>query len=179
MALVIRLSAAALLLGGCSGATDISANQTSKVAASAPAINAASVEARVGGRTLKLVSRQGGCALDIDGAVTPTGISAPCSFLRPKPGAAAWTHDYGAWGTIILAGGPPTTVTQEAAAQTGRKTADSCSDEGVAILVSGGKVALATLNRAQLWFCPDAAPDEKYYHGIAHRSKFAERKVVG
>jgi hypothetical protein len=62
MALVVRLSAAALVLSGCAGPADLSANQTSNVAASAPAINAASVEARVGGRTLKLVSRAGGCA---------------------------------------------------------------------------------------------------------------------
>jgi hypothetical protein len=183
MVLGFRLSSTALLLAACTAPVDNPGNRTGDTApaaaTAAPVTGPPESEARVGGRMLKLVMADGGCGLDLDGTITQTGIAGPCGFLRPKAGAPAWTHDYGARGAIVLIGGPPSTVTTTAATETGRKTEDSCSDEGVAVIVAGGKVALATLDRTPLWFCPNAAPDEKYYYGIAHQTEFAKRKTIG
>ncbi|HEU0045556.1 hypothetical protein [Sphingomonas sp.] len=158
------LPLAAALLIGCSAGAQPDGPQTNTVAPAATP-DGRLAEAQVGGRTLRLVTEGGQCALAAGAAPVPLGLAAPCGFLRPKAGAAAWVHDYGPRGAVVLVGGPPATAVT---ADSGRTAADRCSDVGRAVIVAEGKVGLSEIKRSAGWFCPDAAPDEKYYYGIAH-----------
>lgn len=133
--------------------------------------------ARVGMRDLELVATGDSCALKAGGNAIPLGLTAPCGFLRPKAAAAAWVQDYGKQGAVVLIGGASATTGDFAGA--GRTPADGCADTGRAVIVADGKIALSEVKQSPLWFCPDAAPDEKFYYSIAHERSFAQRTPVG
>lgn len=169
----------AVLLAGCSAGKAADDGQSLATTTVHAVPDDRLSEARVGGRALRLVTQAGQCALVVGAGVgaapVPLGLAAPCGFLRAKAGAAAWTHDYGTRGSVVLVGGPP----DPPAADSGRTVYDRCSDTGRAVIVLGGKLALSEVKRSPAWFCPDAAPDEKYYYGIAHERPFAARATVG
>lgn len=165
MSPVRALPLAAALLIGCSAGAQPDGPQGNVAASVTVAADDRLAAAQVGGRKLRLVTAGGQCALEAGGAPVPLGLAAPCGFLRAKAGAAAWVHDYGARGAVVLVGGPPAA---KVAADSGRTPADRCSDVGRAVIVAGGKVSLSEVKRSPGWFCPDAAPDEKYYYGVAH-----------
>jgi hypothetical protein len=172
MVLGVRLTLLAGLVAACSPGA--ATNQ----AGAAPERQQARLDsARAGGLDLALMDEAGQCVLELEGTKHRLEMNAPCAFLRPAKGAAVWSHDYGAWGTVVLVGGPPA-PDDAYRLDVGRTPADRCSNTGRAIILSGGKAALSDVKTSPIWFCPDSAPDEKYYYGIAHETAFAARKAI-
>lgn len=100
-----------------------------------------------------------------NGTVRPLSIGAPCRFLRRGAASSPAVHTYGR-ASMIIVGGPPAPASSYPAGS-GETPADRCSDVGQAVFVAAGKVALGSVIREKVGFCPNIAPDEKYYRGIA------------
>lgn len=175
MVLDIRLIGLAAVIAGCAPGAATAPGPDNRAMAE-PKVPLDS--ARVGGRDLALVTEDGECALDLDGTYHRLGFATPCRFLRIGASAPPTTHAYGDLGSVVLIGGPPA-PDADYAIDVGRMPADRCSNSGRAVIVSGRRVALGDLKTSPIWACPESAPDEKLYHGIALEMPFAKRTPIG
>lgn len=178
MVLGIRLAvAAAMFAGGCSAAP---APQSKAQQAATPSVSA-TVEkldsATVGGRSLDLIRRGDDCVLRVADKAKPLELGDACRFLRNRPGAAPASYAYGDRGAVVLVAGPPASAA-DYPSDMGQKPSDRCSNVGRAVIVRGDRVELSDVLTEAIGFCPDIAPDEKYFHGIAHQERFAARTAV-
>lgn len=156
----IRLMSLAALLA-------LPAAVCSKSPAVAPAGATVMDRASVAGQTLALVHQGRGCALSANGVVHALGIDAPCRFLRRGAASAPAVQKYGTR-SVILVGGPPAPASAYPTGS-GEGPADRCSDVSRAVFVTAGKIALGEVVRELAGFCPDIAPDEKYYRMLIPR----------
>lgn len=136
-------------------------------AATAWAQDDAPQSAEAGGKRIELATSGRNCALQYDGKTVELLLPAPCRFLARGAGQPAAAHAYDGRGAVLLVAGPLAHPDDYARSED-RKAADGCSHMAQAVIVKDGALKTGAPLLANLGFCAAAAPDEKFYYGIAH-----------
>lgn len=118
---------------------------------------------------LTLHHRQGRCAIRIndDPQSVLLDIPYPCGFVRANEKLVAQTYQYEGVGQVFVVAGPLVDInayTENA----GVNPEHMCSNQGQAIIVQDGKLALRQSRYVPLGFCHHLGFDEKDYYGFAH-----------
>lgn len=168
-----------MLVAACSGTASPQAEREEPRSApqAAPAADAPFDNATLAGRELRLVAQGSGCALRTGSASHPLGLPAPCRFMRRAPSDPPATHDYGDRGSVLMIAGSPSPASAYPADAT-KTPRDRCADSGRAVYARAGRLELGEVLRGPRRFCADLAPDEKFYHGVAHQARYAARTAV-
>ncbi len=91
----------------------------------------------------------------------------PCRFLERGDTGTATVEDYGEAGAVALVGGPLVALS-DYERFTGNEREDLCSYIAQPVFVRNGAVTVGDMVASSQGFCGYAAPDEKYYYGLAH-----------
>lgn len=133
---------------------------------SVPACGEEAVSVLIGGKHLKIVERDGRCLVEYGDAVRATGLPAPCRFLRRGRSGDAAVSEYVDRGSVVLIAGALAHPSDYGLVED-RSAEDRCSHMGRGVVVRDGSLHLSEVFVEPLGFCADAAPDEKFYYGIA------------
>ncbi len=120
----------------------------------------------IGGVSLSLMTLDAQCILKIGGELQSMDIPGPCRFLRRSADSAPTFHDYDGTSVALVAGAPANRA--DFSAFEDLEPSDECSHIGRGIIVKNGEAHLTEVFVSPLGYCPNIAPDEKFYFGIVH-----------
>ena len=107
------------------------------------------------------------CDIVIGEEFVSLALPPPCRFLERGESGEATLEDYGENGAVVLVGGP-LVAHSDYKRFNGRKPADICSYIAQPVFVKEGAVSVGEMVADSQGFCGQAAPDEKFYYGLAH-----------
>ncbi|MDR2173307.1 MAG: hypothetical protein LBE32_03775 [Burkholderiales bacterium] len=122
---------------------------------------------KINGETLTVAPLGRVCALQYKGKTIRLQLPGPCRFLARGQGQPVAVHSYPGKGSVVLVAGPLAHLDDYARSED-RKPADQCSHMAQAATLMDGAVRVGAPILDNLGFCAAAAPDEKFYYGIAH-----------
>lgn len=121
----------------------------------------------IAGLEIELVELGRTCGVLVEGEQIELSLPPPCRLLARGETGSATVEDYGEAGAVTLIAGPLAAQGDYALSED-RKSEDQCSHIAQPLLVKDGAVAIGDPLVESLGFCSNAAPDEKFYYGIAH-----------
>ncbi len=107
------------------------------------------------------------CEITFDEQFVSLALPPPCRFLERGKTGTATVEDYGENGAIALIGGPLMALSDYERLN-GRQPEELCSYIAQPVFVKNGVVTIGEMVADSQGFCGYAAPDEKYYFGLAH-----------
>jgi len=169
MAVGIRLIALPLLaLMACSPSGHAQSEGEALAASGETAENDVGLQsARVGGTEFELVSLGRTCAVRYGEAQIVLELPPPCRFLSRGDTGTATVEDYGDEGMVTLVAGP-LAASADYALSEDRVLDDRCSHVAQPLFVKDDELSIGKLLVSALGYCSTAAPDEKFYYGLAH-----------
>lgn len=109
------------------------------------------------------------CDLTFGDQFVSLSLPPPCRFLERGNSGTATVEDYGENGAIALVGGPLVALS-DYERFVGNDPEDLCSYIAQPVMVKEGEVIVGDMIASSQGFCGYAAPDEKFYYGLAHPS---------
>lgn len=159
---LIRMLAAALLLGGCAPASDAAQGQNSVTTQDEPTDRAV-----LAGTQAMLIAREGECVLRRAGHPDlPLAPAAPCRFLRAEGQVQQHAYpDRGVDAVVLVVGTLADTARKK---HFGIAEAIECGTVAHGLVVRGANVTAARQPQREGMFCVDQGRDEKDFYAAAH-----------
>ncbi|WP_298464566.1 hypothetical protein [uncultured Erythrobacter sp.] len=169
MALGIRLGLLlSLPLAACAPDGQAQNEQPSDDGAVSEPAEAAGIQSvAIAGVEIELVELGRTCGVLVEGEQIELSLPPPCRLLARGNTGSATVEDYGEAGAVVLIAGPLAAQGDYALSED-RNPQDQCSHIAQSLLVKDGAVVVGEPMVESLGFCSNAAPDEKFYYGIAH-----------
>lgn len=123
--------------------------------------------ASLAGKDIELIALGRTCGVRVGDEQLELRLPPPCRFIARGDTGAATVEDYGEAGAVTLIAGPLAGQGDYAQSED-RDPEDQCSHIAQPLLVKDGTVVVGEPIVEALGFCSAAAPDEKFYYGIAH-----------
>jgi len=123
--------------------------------------------ASIGGIELELVAMGRVCGLRYGDEQVVLDLPLPCRFLSRGDTGVAMVEDYGEAGMVTLIAGPLAAEVDYSLSED-RVREDQCSHLAQPLFVKNGAFRTGKMLVGALGYCSTAAPDEKFYYGLAH-----------
>ncbi len=123
--------------------------------------------AEIAGTEYELVTLGRICAIRFGEQQLVLKLPPPCRFISRGATGAATVEDYGDAGSITLVAGPLAAASDYELSED-REPTDRCSHLAQPLIVKDDTVLTGEVQVSALGFCSEAAPDEKFYYGLAH-----------
>lgn len=122
----------------------------------------------LGKHELGLLERDARCLVEYSGILHDALLPAPCRFLRRGQTERATAHSYDGQVHVVLIAGPLAHPNDYSRSDY-LSPADKCSHLAIGVVARKNSLSFTEVFIEPLGYCAEAAPDEKFYFGIANK----------